>query len=173
MSMIQIDGQSLDLSPINTTMDEIGSRLVSDSPAVAVLEPGDMTQYRLMLVPMWDSDLVPFTVGIGDGSDYLAVSVEGSGCAVLGRDPHWSYVHDKLSTNVHSAQVIAAFLAEVWQWIDAYDALEKERIRVRIRTRTDPDGSRWISVHPIGSDALWMRAYLWDERPKPEPKKPK
>ncbi len=75
-------GKPMTFEPINTTVEQLITGLLCGEPQAVVLEPGDMTRYTLLLVPLTGDGVAPHLSGIGvpesEVSTYLFVSKLGA-----------------------------------------------------------------------------------------------
>lgn len=120
--------KTLDLAPRNTTIAEAAATLLDGYAVGIVLEPGDMTVYRILIAPCWTPAFAPLAGGgIGDGSDYLLVATQFVGHYPIVRLAAPSYVADKVGRgNAHTGEVVAGFLDLLWKEIDARSTEDTE-----------------------------------------------
>lgn len=141
----------LDLTRASASLEEVATVLLAGHSIATVLEPGDMTQYRILLAPMWNKDVRSAGTGVGDGSDYLYVGLVNFHVgAVLGRQATPSYIEARMltgrSSDPHTASVLAAYLEALWEVLDEASAGEMsprmlqglQRLQWRLET-----GNRW------------------------------
>jgi len=64
--------RTMDHEPINSSLSAIADLLRGGDPAIAILEPGDATRYRLCLLPCWSSGICTDLGEVGIPQDHAA-----------------------------------------------------------------------------------------------------
>ena len=117
-----IDGRELDLDPIaegGIGVCEAIMLLRSGQPMGWTIEPGDMTRYRVLLVPCWSSPFIMVASGMDYGSAnafilLIYVSPTMPFAQPVGRYcGHWDLTGYGIK-NEHTARVLAGLTRGVW-----------------------------------------------------------
>jgi hypothetical protein len=100
----------------------VAVELVQGDACAVRLEPGDATQYELLIAPCWGRTIRPALTGVSTGHEYLIVAVLnlGGGAAIIHQ---WIWQGDLASklklTNEWSAALIHWWLTLLWHEIGA------------------------------------------------------
>ncbi len=119
---MMIEGRELDLDPIaegGIGVCEAIMLLRAGQPMGWTIEPGDMTRYKVLLIPCWSSPFITVVSGLGPGEadsfillTYVSPTMPFS--QPVGRYcGHWDLT-DCGVTNGHTARVLAGLARGVW-----------------------------------------------------------
>lgn len=112
----------MQVEPINIPLTEVAQLLKEGDPVVVILEPGDATRYRLLIVPCWSCSvggrLGDIGIPLGKETDYLMVTkFDNYGGNMFFATEHVQHWDAEALENEWSRDLVTWWVRRLWKVI--------------------------------------------------------